>query len=195
MSDDTKFVVGTPYVPTVGISDASYNQYNGVHYRRDSAGWFLLQSCPLEGGGTLNFNNVNETGRKLLFIASGISQDGNYMAALTTPRFNTGELVYLIYSNTAGGNWSAKSFNPYTGDLVTTVTSSISICNASGSANYFLITSKLYYNSTIPIPAYENGTLCVSGNGSAFTVPSDVSGNDFIFSSISVIYGVNISIY
>ncbi len=179
MSDDTKFVVGTPYVPDTA-SSPQFSTYNGVHYRRDSAGWFLLQSCPLEGGGTLNFN---ETGRKLLFIASGISQNGNYMAALTTPRDSSGELVYLIFSGDAGANWSAKAFDPYTQDLVTTVTSSISICDSVN--DYFLITSKLYYNSTIPIPAYENGTLCVSGNGSAFTVPSDVSGNDFIFSSMS----------
>jgi hypothetical protein len=182
MSDDTKFVVGTPYVPDTA-SSPQFSTYNGVHYRRDSAGWFLLQSCPLEGGGTLNFN---ETGRKLLFIASGISQNGNYMAALTTPRDSSGELVYLIFSGDAGGNWSAKAFNPYTQDtpvLVTTFTSSISICDSVN--DYFLITSKLYYNSTIPIPAYKNGTLCVSGNGSAFTVPSDVSGNDFIYSSMS----------
>jgi len=181
MSDDTKFVVGTPYVPDTA-SSPQFSTYNGVHYRRDSAGWFLLQYCPLEGSATdLSFNDVNGTGRKLLFIDAGISQDGNYMAALTTPRFNTGELVYLIFSGDAGVNWSAKAFDPYTQDLVTTVTSSISICNSVN--DYFLITSKLYFNSTIP--AYENGTCCVSGNGQPFTVPSDVSGNDFIYSSMS----------
>ena len=181
MSDDTKFVVGTPYVPDTASSQ-QFSTYNGVHYRRDSAGWFLLQYCPLEGSATdLSFNDVNGTGRKLLFIDAGISQDGLYMAALTTPRFNTGELVYLIFSGDAGANWSAKAFDPYTQDLVTTVTSSISICNSVN--DYFLITSKLYFNSTIP--AYENGTCCVSGNGQPFTVPSDVSGNDFIYSSMS----------
>lgn len=181
MSDDTKFVVGTPYVPDTA-SSPQFSTYNGVHYRRDSAGWFLLQYCPLEGSATdLSFNDVNGTGRKLLFIDAGISQDGNYMAALTTPRFNTGELVYLIFSDDAGANWSAKAFDPYTQDLVSTVTSSISICNSVN--DYFLITSKLYFNSTIP--AYENGTCCVSGNGQPFTVPSDVSGNDFIYSSMS----------
>jgi hypothetical protein len=41
----------------------------------------------------------------------------------------------------------------------------------------------LYFNSTIP--AIENGTLCVSGNAQPFTVPSGVTGNDFIYSSMS----------
>ena len=181
MSDDTKFVIGTPYVPNTA-TPTQFSTYNGVWYRRDSAGWFLLQSCPLEGSGTdLSFNNIDASGNKLLFIDAGISQDGLYMAALTTPRNGTGNLVYLIYSANAGSTWSAKSFNPYTENLVTTVTSSISICNSV--VDYFLITSKLYYNSTIS--AYENGTCCVSGNGQSFTVPSGVTGNDFIYSSMS----------
>lgn len=181
MSDDTKFVVGTPYVPDTA-SASNFSTYNGIWYNRDTAGWSLLQSCPIEGGGTLDFNNT-PTGSKLLFIDAGISQDGNYMAVITTPRAGNGELVYLIYSNNSGATWTATSFNPYTQDLVTTVTSSISICNGSGLADYFLITSKLYYNSTIS--AYENGTLCVSGNGQPFSVPSGVTGNDFIYSSMS----------
>lgn len=180
MSDDTKFVVGTPYVPTTA-SASDFTNYNGIWYRKDTAGWFLLQSCPLEGGGTLNFNN-SPLGNKLLFINAGISQDGLYMAAITTPRFDDGELVYLIFSANAGTNWSAISLNPYTQDLVTTVTSSISICNSV--SDYFLMTSKLYYNTTIP--AYENGTCCVSNNqGTSFSVPSGVTGNDFIYSSMS----------
>jgi hypothetical protein len=184
MSDDTKFVVGTPYVPN-GVSDASFNQLNGIYYRRDSAGWFLLQSCPLEGSSPptdLSFNDINGSGKKLLFISSGISQNGNYMAAITTPRFDDGELVYLIYSTNAGVNWSAKALDPYNTDIVTTVTSSISICD--DASDYFLITSKLYYNSGSQTD--ENGTCCVSNNGgTTFTVPSNVSGNDFIYSSMS----------
>jgi hypothetical protein len=63
------------------------------------------------------------------------------------------------------------------------VTSSISICNGSGIADYFLITSKLYYNNFEE--EIENGTLCVSGNEQPFSVPSGVFGNDFIYSSMS----------
>jgi hypothetical protein len=182
MSDDTKFVIGTPYVPNTA-TPTQFSDYNGIWYKRDSNPWALLQFCPLEGSVTdLSFNNINGTGRKLLFINAGISDDGNYMAVLTTPRDGSGDLVYLIYSNNAGSTWSATSFNPYTQNLVTTVTSSISICNGSGLA-YFLITSKLYFNSTIP--AIENGTLCISGNSQPFSVPSGVTGNDFIYSSIS----------
>jgi hypothetical protein len=178
MSDDTKFVIGTPYVP----NGQDYNTYNGIWYRRDSAGWFLLQSCPLEGGGgtILDFNN-SPVGSQLLFINAGISQDGNYMAAITTPRFGNNDLVYLIFSGDAGQNWTAKALDPYTQDIVTTVASSISICNSVD--DYFLITSKLYYNAVqIKI---ENGTCCVSGNGVSFTVPNGVTGNDFIYSSMS----------
>jgi hypothetical protein len=176
MSDDTKFVIGTPYVP----NGQDYNTYNGIWYRRDSAGWFLLQSCPLEGGGTLNFN-ASPVGSQLLFINAGISQDGNYMAAITTPRFGNNDLVYLIFSGDAGQNWSATALNPYTQDIVTTVASSISICNSVD--DYFLITSKLYYNAVQT--KIENGTCCVSGNGVSFTVPNGVTGNDFIYSSMS----------
>jgi hypothetical protein len=146
MSDDTKFVIGTPYVPDTA-SAGEFTTYNGICHRRDSAGWFLLQSCSLESGGTLDFNDVNGSGKKLLFIDAGISQDGLYMAAITTPRFNDGELVYLIYSGDAGQNWSAKALDPYNEDFVTTVTSSISICNSVN--DYFLITSKLYYNIVV----------------------------------------------
>jgi hypothetical protein len=179
MSDDTKFVIGTPYVPD-NASSINFNTYNGIWYRRDSAGWFLLQSCPLEGGGILNFN-ASPAGSRLLFINAGISQDGLYMAAITTPRSGNGELIYLIFSDDAGTTWSAKALDPYTQDLVTTVASSISICNSVN--DYFLITSKLYYNNTLP--AYENGTCCVSGAGQPFVVPSGVAGNDFIYSSMS----------
>ena len=179
MSDDTKFVVAAPYVPT-NASAGDFNTYNGVWYRRDNAGWFLLQSCLLEGGGTLDFNN-SPNGNKLLFIDAGISQDGLYMAAITTPRFEDGELIYLIFSNNAGSNWNAISLDPYTENIITTVASSISICNSVN--DYFLITSKLYYNNTIS--AYENGTCCRSSVGQPFSVPSGVTGNDFIYSSMS----------
>jgi photosystem II stability/assembly factor-like uncharacterized protein len=181
MSDDTKFVIGTPYVPT-GLSDASYNTYNGIFYRRDTSGWFLLQSCPLEGNPStiINFNN-SPNGKKLLFIDAGISQDGLYMAAITTPRFQDGELVYLIFSNDAGATWAAKALDPYTQDIVTTITSSISICNSID--DYFLITSNLYYNNIQS--KIENGTCCTSKNGTNFTVPTAVSGNDFVYSSMS----------
>jgi hypothetical protein len=183
MSDDTKFVIGTPYVPNTA-SAGDFTTYNGVWYKRDGFDWALLQSCILEGSGTnLNFNNIDVSGNKLLFIGSGISQDGQYMSAITTPRSETGNLVYLIFSNDYGATWSATSFNPYTQDLVTTVTSSISMSNGSGIADYFLITSKLYYNNEQS--RIENGTLCVSGNGQPFTVPTGVTGNDFIYSSIS----------
>jgi hypothetical protein len=183
MSDDTKFVIGTPYVPT-STSELLFDTYNGIWYKSDTNPWTLLQSCPLETGETLDFNDVNGSRKKLLFIDAGISQDGNYMAAITTPRFEDGELVYLIYSSDSGEHWTAKALDPYTDDFVTTVTSSISICNYV--SDYFLITSKLYYNTLLPIPAYENGTCCVSSNGgTTFTVPSDVSGNDFIYSSMS----------
>jgi hypothetical protein len=103
------------------------------------------------------------------------------MAAITTPRQGNGELVYLIYSGNSGATWSALALNPYTEDIVTTVASSISICNSVN--DYFLITSKLYYNTTLS--AYENGTCCVSGAGQPFIVPTGVSGNDFIYSSMS----------
>jgi hypothetical protein len=184
MSDDTKFVIGTPYVPDTA-STGDFTTYNGIWYRRDSAGWFLLQSCPLEGSPTTNLNfNSSPTGNKLLFINAGISQDGNYMAAITTPRSGSGDLVYLIFSADAGENWTAKALDPYTQDDVTTIVSSISICNSVN--DYALITSKLYLNNTLPIPDYENGTCCVSGGISPpFTVPSGVSGNDFIYSSMS----------
>ena len=44
----------------------------------------------------------------------------------------------------------------------------------------------MYYNYLSTPPAYENGTCCVSGGISPpFTVPSGVSGNDFIYSSMS----------
>ncbi len=184
MSDDTKYVIGTPYVPDL-VSDASFNQFNGIWYKRDGYDWALLQSCTLEGSPptNLSFNNIDSSGNKLLFIGSGISQDGEYMSAITTPRSGTGNLVYLIFSNNYGATWSATSFNPYTQDIVTTVTSSISMSNGSGIADYFLITSKLYFNNVQS--RTENGTLCVSGNGQPFSVPSGVTGNDFIYSSIS----------
>ena len=183
MSDDTKYVIGTPYVSDVA-SPSDFTTYNGIWYKRDGYNWTLLQSCTLEGSGTdLSFNNINNTGRKLLFINAGISQDGEYMSVLTTPRSGTGDLVYLIFSNNYGDTWNATSFNPYTQDLVTTVTSSMSISNGSGIADYFLITSKLYYNNVQS--RTENGTMCVSGNGQSFSNPTDVSGNDFIYSSIS----------
>lgn len=179
MSDDTKFVVATPYVPDTA-TNTQFTNYNGIWYKSDTNSWVLLQSCNLEGGGTLNFNN-SPTGNKLLFIDAGISQDGLYMAAITTPRFENGELVYLIYSGDAGNTWSAKALNPYTEDIVTTVASSISICNSAN--DYFLITSKLYYNNVQS--KYENGTCCVSGASQPFTVPTGVSGNDFVYSSMS----------
>jgi hypothetical protein len=179
MSDDTKFVIGTPYVPNTA-TNTQFTNYNGIWYKSDTNAWVLLQSCPLEGGGTLNFNN-SPNGNKLLFINAGISQDGLYMAAITTPRFEDGELVYLIYSANAGNTWSAKALDPYTEDIITTVSSSISICNSVN--DYFLITSKLYYNNILS--AYENGTCCVSGASQPFSVPSGVTGNDFIYSSMS----------
>ena len=184
MSDDTKYVIGTPYVSN-SASSSDFTTYNGVWYKRDGvSNWTLLQSCTLEGTGTdLSFNNIDASGNKLLFIGSGISQDGQYMSAITTPRSGTQNLVYLIFSNNYGATWSATSFNPYTQDLVTTVTSSISMSNGSGIADYFLITSKLYYNNVQS--RTENGTMCVSGNGQPFSNPTDVSGNDFIYSSIS----------
>jgi hypothetical protein len=152
MSDDTKFVIGTPYVPD-NASAGDFTAYNGIWYRRDTAGWFLLQSCPLEGSVTdLNFNNTPK-GSQLLFIDAGISQDGNFMAAITTPRSGNEELVYLIYSNDFGSpnSWKAIGLDPYTDDFVTTVTSSISICNYV--SDYFLITSKLYFNN-VQQPGY-----------------------------------------
>jgi hypothetical protein len=179
MSDDTNFVIATPYVSN-GLSDSVYNTYNGIWYKRNGYNWSLLQSCPLEGGGTLNFNN-SPLGKKLLFIDAGISQDGQYMAAITTPRFQDGELVYLITSSDYGATWSAKSLDPYTQDVVTTVTSSISICNSTD--DYFLITSNLYYNTFQT--KIENGTCCVSKNGGNFNVPSGVTGNNFVYSSMS----------
>lgn len=182
MSDDTKFVVATPYVPT-SRSDLLFDTYNGIWFKSDTSPWILLKSCPIEGGGTLDFNDVNGSGKKLLFIDAGISQDGLYMAAITTPRFEDGELVYLIFSNNAGANWVALALDPYTQDIVTTVASSISICNSVN--DYFLITSKLYYNNIQSPPAYENGTCCVSVAGQPFTVPSGITGNDFIYSSMS----------
>lgn len=185
MSDDTKFVIGTPYVVT-SASDVNFDTYNGIWYRRDSAGWFLLQSCPLSGGGTLNFNNNSAKQNALLFIDAGISQDGQYMAALTTPRFDSNGLVYLIYSNNYGETWIAYSLDPYTTPYnVTTNSSSISIANITGTDNdLFLITSKLEFNPTLSL--YQNGTCCVSNNsGSTFTVPSGISGNDFVYSSMS----------
>jgi hypothetical protein len=182
MSDDTKFVIGTPYVPDTA-SAGDFTAYNGIWYKRDGQNWALLQSCTLEGNPPtdLSFNNINGTGRKLLFINAGISQNGNYMAAITTPRSGSGDLVYLIYSGNSGENWSALALDPYTQNVVTTVASSISICDSV--SDYFLITSKLYFNSTIP--AYENGTCCVSVAGQQFTVPTGVTGNDFIYSSMS----------
>lgn len=184
MSDDTKYVIGTPYVSN-SASSSDFTTYNGVWYKRDGFDWALLQSCSLEGSPPtdLNFNNIDASGNKLLFIGSGISQDGQYMSAITTPRSGTQNLVYLIFSNNYGANWSATTFNPYTQDLVTTVTSSISMSNGAGIADYFLITSKLYYNNVQS--RTENGTMCVSGNGQSFSNPTDVSGNDFIYSSIS----------
>jgi hypothetical protein len=184
MSDDTKFVIGTPYVPD-NASAGDFTAYNGIWYRRDTAGWFLLQSCPLEGSVTdLNFNNTPK-GSQLLFIDAGISQDGNFMAAITTPRSGNEELVYLIYSNDFGSpnSWKAIGLDPYTDDFVTTVTSSISICNYV--SDYFLITSKLYFNNVQQPGYYENGTCCVSDAGQSFTVPNGVTGNDFIYSSMS----------
>lgn len=182
MSDDTKFVIGTPYVVT-SASDTNFTSYNGIWYRRDSAGWFLLQSCDLLGGGTLNFNNNTNKSEALLFINAGISQDGQYMAALTTPRFDSSGLVYLIYSNDYGQTWIANSLDPYTIPYnVTTNASSISICN--NATDYFLITSKLEFNPNLSL--YQNGTCCVSNNsGTTFTVPSGISGNDFVYSSMS----------
>jgi len=184
MSDDTKYVIGTPYVSN-SASSSDFSTYNGVWYKRDGQNWTLLQSCTLEGSPptNLNFNNIDVDGNKLLFIGSGISQDGQYMSAITTPRSGTLNLVYLIFSNDYGATWSATTFNPYTQDLVTTVTSSISMSNGSGIADYFLITSKLYFNNVQS--RTENGTMCVSGNGQSFTVPTGVTGNDFIYSSIS----------
>jgi hypothetical protein len=180
MSDNTNYVVGTPYVPDTASSD-TFNQYNGIWFTANKGStWTLLQQCPFNGGGTLYFNN-SPTGNKLLFIDAGISQDGKYMAAITTPRSGNGELVYLIASNDYGTNWVCTTLNPYTQDIVTTVTSSISICNSSN--DYLLITSKLYYNSFLT--TYENGTCCVSQIGQSFVVPSGVTGNDFIYSSIS----------
>jgi hypothetical protein len=181
MSDDTKFVIGTPYVPDTAIN-TQFNTYNGIWFKSDTSDWVLLQQCDIEnGGGTLFFNNTDGLGRKLLFIDAGISQDGLYMAAITTPRFGNNDLVYLIFSGDAGQNWSAKALNPYTQDIVTTVASSISICNSVD--DYFLITSKLYYNAVQT--KIENGTCCVSAPPQPFTVPSGVTGNDFIYSSMS----------
>jgi hypothetical protein len=41
----------------------------------------------------------------------------------------------------------------------------------------------LYYNNVQS--KYENGTCCVAGAGQPFTVPTGVSGNDFVYSSMS----------
>lgn len=187
MSDDTRFVVGTPYVSDQA-TDSDFDSYNGVWFKSGTTSpWILLKSCSLESGGTLDFNDINGSGKKLLFIDAGISQDGNYMAVLTTPRFEDGELVYLIFSNNAGSTWTAYTLDPYTTPYkVTTNASSISIANVSGTSDFFLITSKLYFNPTPSPGAYQNGTCCVSNNGgTTFTVPTGVSGNDFIYSSIS----------
>jgi hypothetical protein len=181
MSDNTQYVVATPYVGDTATQQ-QFTTFNGIFYTTNGGTtWNLLQSCPLNGGGTLNFNTT-PVGSKLLFINAGISQDGQYMAALTTPRLGNGELVYLIFSNNYGTSWNATALNPYTQDLVTTVASSISICNSIN--DYFLVTSKLYYNNVQS--RYENGTSCVSSNGgSSFSVPSGISGNNFVYSSMS----------
>jgi len=179
MSDNTNYVIGVPYLADnyVGLA----NTYNGIYFTSNGGNnWTLVQSCKLSDGVTdLSFNTPSYN---LLFIDAGISQDGQYMAALTTPRSNSTEPVYLIFSNNAGVSWTAYLLNPSYG-LVTPNTSSISIANTSGS-DYFLITSDLYYNNTSQ--NYENGTCCVSNNGgTTFTSPSDVSGNDFVYSSLS----------
>ena len=190
MSDDTKFVVATPYVSYTQQNPNDFTEYNAIWFKSDSSPWQKLQSCPLEGGGTLYFNDIGGdgtgNGKKLLFISSGISQDGKYMAAITTPRFEDGELVYLIFSNNYGttGSWNAITLDPYTQNNVTTFVSSISIC--SNVNNYALITSKLYLNNIQSPPGYENGTCCVSNSiDGGFTVPTGVTGNDFIYSSMS----------
>jgi hypothetical protein len=178
MSDNTSRVIGVPYLDDNHIVDLSNN--NGIYFTSNGGNnWTLVQQCNLFGGGTLVFNTVSYN---LLFIDAGISQDGQYMAALTTPRSNSTEPVYLIFSNDTGFSWTAYLLNPSYG-LVTPNATSISIANTIGS-DYFLITSDLYYNNTSQ--NYENGTCCVSNNGgTTFTSPSDVSGNDFIYSSLS----------
>jgi hypothetical protein len=92
--------------------------------------------------------------------------------------------VYLIFSNDLGVSWKAYSLDPYNSPYyVTTNASSISISNTSGN-DYFLITSNLFFNPSSS--TYENGTCCVSSNGgTSFSVPSGVTGNDFIYSSMS----------
>jgi hypothetical protein len=86
IKDDTKFVIGTPYV-TTDVSGSIFTEYNGIYYTSNGGtNWNLLQSCSLSGE-TLDFNNIDSSGNKLLFVDAGISQDGQYMAALTTPRY------------------------------------------------------------------------------------------------------------
>lgn len=186
MSDDTLNVIGLPYVPT-NNSGLDFTTYNGIHYTNDGgSNWNLIQSCPLQGGGTLNFNQPSNSD-SLLFIDAGISQDGQYMAALTTPRYGSGTDIYLIFSNNSGSSWTAISIDPNgASPIVTTIATSISIANNSGTNDYFIITSDLNFKST-PAPGYyQNGTICVSSDGgTTFSVPGGVSGNDFVYSSLS----------
>jgi len=184
MSDNTQYVIGVPYVPT-DYSFSKFTTYNGIYYTTDSGlTWTLLQSCPIYGG-TLDFNDINNNNNSLLFIDAGISQDGQYMAVLTTPRQSSGLNIYLIISKDYGTTWTAYSIDPYnTPYYVTTFASSISIANTSSSNDYLMVTSKLVRNQITS--SYENGTCCISTDGgNSFSVPTDISGNDFIYSSLS----------
>jgi hypothetical protein len=177
MSDNTNYVIGIPYVPTNANTNKDKNK---IYYTANGgSSWNEVTSCNLFGGGTLFFNNTswNDT---LLFIDAGISQDGQYMAVLTTPRQGSSLPVYLISSNDSGTTWTAYPLYP-TADpyVVTTIATSISISNTNGN-DYFLITSDYDPSSG------NNGTCGVSNDGGqTFTIPGNISGNSFVYSSIS----------
>jgi hypothetical protein len=180
MSDNTNYVLAVPYFADNGGYSSNVNN---IYFTTGFGTWGTpISSCRIEGTNpveTLNFYTGDIDNKPIIFACAGITQDGSYMAVLTEPRTSSG-FVYLIFSNNYGSTWQAIKINPFINPyIVSAIPTSISLCNAS--TNYFLITSDLNNTSG----TIQNGTCCVSSTGNPFTVPSGISGNDFVNSSIS----------